>query len=448
MKNKTLFSIMFAMCLALTPMFLLTACDKGHVHVMEYHPAVSATCETGGTVEYWHCKDCNKNYSAEKDGKELEDITTGALGHDYKNYTYNAVDKTYTGTCTHDASHLDTKPAGLTEEYPYMVSSEADFADLGIADDQATTTIYLKLADNIALTKGVVADRPFVLDLNGKTLLLETTTEQSMFTVGSKNRTRVIEAEIKNGTMKFVGKWSADRRNLITCDYQSRLTIDGVTGQSNKYGITLWADAQVNATNTKIYSYNEAISNNNLGQEDAINKNSMFVADNCEFVSTDDSAIFVGGYMKLAINNSKITGKTGGVHIMMGDIAITNSEIKSGSEELTALKVPNASLLKEQGTNPADGAAVMIRADLYYDKHIKTNKLVLDFAGTTFASSTGVAVSVYQCNNASNYLTGAEVEANTVMNQAEYVKTILPGLGVNTKTFEYVDGAINEVTNA
>ena len=133
---------------------------------------------------------------------------------------------------------------------------------------------------------------------------------------------------------------------------------------------------------------------------------------------------------------------------MMGDIAITNSEIKSGSEELTALKVPNASLLKEQGTNPADGAAVMIRADLYYDKHIKTNKLVLDFAGTTFASSTGVAVSVYQCNNASNYLTGAEVEANTVMNQAEYVKTILPGLGVNTKTFEYVDGAINEVTNA
>ena len=62
MKKKTLFSIMFAMCLAFAPMFLLTACDKGHVHVMEYHPAVSATCETGGTVEYWHCKDCNKNY--------------------------------------------------------------------------------------------------------------------------------------------------------------------------------------------------------------------------------------------------------------------------------------------------------------------------------------------------------------------------------------------------
>ena len=104
-------------------------------------------------------------------------------------------------------------------------------------------------------------------------------------------------------------------------------------------------------------------------------------------------------------------------------------------------------LLKQQGTHSADGSAVMIRADLYYDKNVKTNKLVLDFAGTTITSSTGVAISVYKCNDASGTLAGVE-DKTTVMNQAEYVKTILPGLGVNTKTFEYVDGAISEVTNA
>lgn len=443
MKRKTLFSIMFAMCLALTPMFLLTACDKGHVHVMEYHPAVSATCETGGTVEYWHCKDCNKNYSAEKDGKELEDITTGALGHDYKNYTYNAVDKTYTGTCTHDASHLDTKPAGLTEEYPYMVSSEADFVDLGIADDQATTTIYLKLSDNITLTDQLKAKRPFVLDLNDKTLSLTTSAQKTLLTIGNVEG-KEYKAVVKNGELILDSTFTQGKGNLITCDYSSRVELIDIVGQSTKYGVTMWEDAQVSATRTKIYSSLMAVSNNNTG----ITKDSRFIAEDCEFVSTDDTAIFVGGYMKLAINNSKITGKTGGVHIMMGDIAITNSEIKSGSEELTALKVPTTKeQLEVQGTNAADGAAVMIRADLYYDANLKTNKLVLDFTGTTFASSTGVAVSLYKCNDVKGTLAGV-TDKSTIMNQAEYVETILPGLGVNTKTFEYVDGAISEVTNA
>ncbi len=443
MKKKTLFSIMFAMCLAFAPMFLLTACDKGHVHVMEYHPAVSATCETGGTVEYWHCKDCNKNYSAEKDGKELEDITTGALGHDYKNYTYNAVDKTYTGTCTHDASHLDTKPAGLTEEYPYMVSSEADFVDLGIADAQATTTIYLKLTDDIALENPVVVKRPIVLDLNKKTISYTSSVMKTMINIGNVEG-KEYKTIIKNGNLTLNGTWTEGKCNLITCDYSSRVELIDVVGQSTKYGITMWEDAQVTATNTKIYAELLAVSNNNTG----ITKDARFIAEDCEFVSTGDTAIFVSGYMTMVINNSTIIGKTGGVHIMMGDIKITNSTITAGDETLTTLKTITAELLKQQGTHSADGSAVMIRADLYYDKNVKTNKLVLDFAGTTFASSTGVAVSVYQCNNASNYLTGAEVEANTVMNQAEYVKTILPGLGVNTKTFEYVDGVISEVTNA
>ena len=187
-----------------------------------------------------------------------------------------------------------------------------------------------------------------------------------------------------------------------------------------------------------------AVANNNTG----ITKDARFIAEDCEFVSTGDTAVFASGYMTLVINNSKITGKTGGVHIMMGDIAITNSEIMAGSEELTALKVPTTKeQLEVQGTNAADGAAVMIRADLYYDANLKTNKLVLDFTGTTFASSTGVAISFYKCNDVKGTLAGV-TDKTTVMNQAEYVETILAGLNVTTKTFEYVDGAINEVTNA
>lgn len=50
-------------------------------HELVHHDAVAAGCETSGSVEYWHCAVCGKDF-ADADGKqELESVTIAASGH-------------------------------------------------------------------------------------------------------------------------------------------------------------------------------------------------------------------------------------------------------------------------------------------------------------------------------------------------------------------------------
>ena len=50
-------------------------------HELIHHDAVAADCETSGSVEYWHCAVCGKDF-ADADGKqELESVTIVASGH-------------------------------------------------------------------------------------------------------------------------------------------------------------------------------------------------------------------------------------------------------------------------------------------------------------------------------------------------------------------------------
>lgn len=50
-------------------------------HELVHHDAVAAGCETSGSVEYWHCAVCGKDF-ADADGKrEIESVTIAANGH-------------------------------------------------------------------------------------------------------------------------------------------------------------------------------------------------------------------------------------------------------------------------------------------------------------------------------------------------------------------------------
>lgn len=80
-KNKFLATVI-AVLFLVPAMFMLTACDeKEHKHTLEAVSAIDATCTTDGNVEYNHCTGCNKNF--DKDGKEIENVTISAKGHDY-----------------------------------------------------------------------------------------------------------------------------------------------------------------------------------------------------------------------------------------------------------------------------------------------------------------------------------------------------------------------------
>lgn len=85
-------------------------------HSLTHSAAVAATCETDGSIEYWHCDGCDK-YFADADAQHeisKNDIPIAAPGHDWDN---GAVvqeptcdkDGTKVYTCRRDASHTKTE---------------------------------------------------------------------------------------------------------------------------------------------------------------------------------------------------------------------------------------------------------------------------------------------------------------------------------------------------
>ena len=50
-------------------------------HALVHHDAVAADCETSGSVEYWHCAVCGKDFADADGERELENVTIAASGH-------------------------------------------------------------------------------------------------------------------------------------------------------------------------------------------------------------------------------------------------------------------------------------------------------------------------------------------------------------------------------
>lgn len=50
-------------------------------HELIHHDAVAAGCETSGSVEYWHCAVCGKDFADADGEQELESVTIAASGH-------------------------------------------------------------------------------------------------------------------------------------------------------------------------------------------------------------------------------------------------------------------------------------------------------------------------------------------------------------------------------
>ncbi len=60
--------------------------DDVHKHVLTYNDAIAATCTENGTVEYWSCDECGKNFADKDATQELDSIVVPALGHDVGDY--------------------------------------------------------------------------------------------------------------------------------------------------------------------------------------------------------------------------------------------------------------------------------------------------------------------------------------------------------------------------
>lgn len=85
--SKKVLSLLLVAVLVLSAIPFAAFADDPCTHTRVEHPATDATCTEDGTVAYWHCETCNKNFDAVTGGNELASIvdsTKLALGHDLK----------------------------------------------------------------------------------------------------------------------------------------------------------------------------------------------------------------------------------------------------------------------------------------------------------------------------------------------------------------------------
>ena len=89
--------------------------DPGVVtHNLTHHDAVLATCVADGTIEYWSCSDCGKQWSDESRQHIVTDLTAKALGHDYIPADFDKDGLKYCSVCGH-----------IEGEAPTLVTDEA-----------------------------------------------------------------------------------------------------------------------------------------------------------------------------------------------------------------------------------------------------------------------------------------------------------------------------------
>jgi len=91
-KTKLIYGLLFFSALS------LAGCNS-HKHNLVHHDAVAPTCTTAGTIEYWSCSDCSKNFSDSEGKTEVSSIEgKKALGHDMNHTAAHAA------TCTEDGN--------------------------------------------------------------------------------------------------------------------------------------------------------------------------------------------------------------------------------------------------------------------------------------------------------------------------------------------------------
>lgn len=444
--KKSILNFVMVMCFAVLTLFTLTACGKKeHKHEMEHIDAISATCTVGGNIEYWHCKTCDKNFDKEKDGKEIQETKIAPLGHDYCNY-YDASSKTYCQICTRNTEHkIENIEAGKDELFPIIVSSIDDIHSYSLKTNE-NETIYLSLNDDIETSSHLGIGRNLVLDLNGNTLSYETTKNNDSFIfagIGDANDKPFV-ATIRNGKIVYRCENKDTGGNMIQASNKSTLILDNIVGTSSHTGISVFDNTNVKIKDCNIQASDFALaSNNGLGGE-----NLKVEVENSNLSSTKDAAIFVPNYMVLSITqNSIILGKSAALHILMGDITVEDSKLLAINTTFSERK--NKDEITKQGASlddrTSEGAAVVVRSNLYYDNIVKTNNIKLNFKNVHIDSATDVDVVIYKCNDASGSLVKAD--AKTVINQDDVVVNYFLGLNLNTRIYNYENGTVNLVDN-
>ena len=149
--------------------------------------AVPATCTTAGKAAYWHCNDCNRNFSDEACQLPIEDLAAygiiEALGHEWGEWhVVTPATETEDGleerVCAHDASHKEQR-AITASGFSYRTEGGVKIFDhaatLGQANDLTNLFAAAKAAEGkVEITAGdlvLTFDKAAVAAINRNVVL-------------------------------------------------------------------------------------------------------------------------------------------------------------------------------------------------------------------------------------------------------------------------------------
>ncbi len=308
-----------------------------------------------------------------------------------------------------------------------------------LQDALSNKSANIRLTNNIALSSTINVNHSCTIDLNEHTIALDARNNSEL---ANKAVIRVsnqdmddINVTIKNGQLSKTNSGSAVAA-AFGSSYKNKVLLDNVTINSDSQGVTAASGSHLILKNSKITSKWQSVGTNNnyTGIGNAIDING------CKLTSTNDVSVFVSNYTMLNIDNSTIKGLTG-MHILLGDINVRNSEIIATS----SYNPYTTNDIKASGTKENEGSAIVVRANLYYDKSYKSNELKLNFENNNITTTSNVDVSIYNCNNAKGYIPSADTEGVKVVDENKIAVDYFKTKDLTIKTYQYVDGALSLV---
>ncbi len=299
---------------------------------------------------------------------------------------------------------------------------------------------HIRLTDNIALSSAIEVTHSCTIDLNEHKLTQDATdnstlARQVLIRVSGKDAKDTVNVTIKNGELAKENSGSAVTP-AFSSTYNSNVMLDNVTINSNSQGVVASWGSHLSLKDSKITSKWQAVGTNN----DQSGIGNTIDINNCKLISTSDVSVFVSNYTMLNINRSTIKGLTG-MHILLGDINVRNSEIIATS----TYNPYTTSDIKASGTKENEGSAICVRTNLYYDKSYKSNELKLNFVDNTITAASDVDVSIYNCNNAKGYIPAQDTEGVKVVDENKIAVDYFKNKDLTVKTYQYVDGALTPV---
>ncbi len=301
---------------------------------------------------------------------------------------------------------------------------------------------HIRLTEDISLSSVLNIGNSCSIDLNTHTLTLDasndnTKTRQAVVRVDGKTAEKTVDVTIENG--KLVKSSSGNAvATAVQSVYNSKLNLKGVEVVSDSQGVIASYGSTLNLDNCKVESKWQTIGTNNTQP----GKGNTISATNSDLVSTSDVSVFVSNYTKLNISKSKIKGLTG-MHILLGDINVTDSEIIATS----SYNPYTSGNVMASGTKENEGSAIVVRANHYYDSSYKTNDLNLNFTNNTITTTSGVDVTIYDLNNTKGFIPST-AEANLIVNSSEKAENYFADKDLTVKVYRLNNGTLSLVENA